>query len=353
MIKYIENNGCKINLNHETWMLGLFFHILAWEKFAQNSDLFILVGGNVGSGKSATAVFLANHLDSTFYKNMESRILFNSHQLHLFEKFIKQRKAIMEKWFDMRDYKEKPLMQCFVIDEGQNILYRRNASTKINKKLIADIKTMRYLNSIIFVCIPDPHAIDSDLINRFDALIIPEKKADGSRFAHVWINGLRDYNGRLGYCFQMIEQAKKEKIRLSFDVNLLYANNIPLADIIGKVKYSNKVYEKYESLKIRNSFPDDEEGGEEQNIKEEARTINTEFTIIRGGSGIIVEKPKNELHTENFYDYKVLAKLLNITVDSLRHKLPNAGIEGTQKGKRKYWLLKDVLALYNINYEKQ
>ena len=78
-----------------------------------------------------------------------------------------------------------------------------------------------------------------------------------------------------------------------------------------------------------------------------------EFIIQDGGCGEIIEKATKELNLEDFYDYNVLSKLLGITVGSLRHRIPNSGIECNQKGKRKYWLLRDVLAQYNVEYEKQ
>ena len=310
--------------------------MFAWKKYKQNSDLFILVGGNVGVGKSATAMFIASELDNSFIQNMEKRILFNTHQLELFEDFIQYRKEKMEQWID-NPHTTKPPMECFVIDEGQNVLYRRNATTKSSKKLVADIKTMRYLNSVVIVCIPDPNMLDSDIINRFDMLIIP-KKEGGNRIAHMWINQIGNYIGRQQLIMGVFERMKSEKKILSFDVGHLLSQGVPPPDIQGKIKYNPKIYEKYERLKIRGSFQTDEKKKSENEHK-----LKIEFE--NGGDYKIEEVPAGALKLNNFYSYKVLSKATGRSITALKKKVYNSGTppRSMKKGRRKYFLLEDIL----------
>lgn len=325
-----------MKINRKTSWLGLFLKMFANHKYKQNSDLFILVGGNVGMGKSATAMLIASELDNSFEKNMEKRILFNTHQLELFGDFIQYRKEKIEEWID-NPHTTKPPMECFVIDEGQNVLYRRNATTKSSKKLVADIKTMRYLNSIVIVCIPDPNMLDSDIINRFDMLIIPEKEGE-NRIANIWINQIGNYIGRLQMAMGAFERMKSEKKILSFDVSYLLSQGVPPADIEGRIKYNPTIYEKYEKLKIRGSFQTDEKKSDEQEDK-----LKIEFE--QGGDYKIEEVPAGALKLNNFYSYKVLSKATGRSIIALKKKVYNSETppRSMKKGRRKYFLLEDIV----------
>ena len=323
-----------MKINRKTSWLYFFLKMFAWKKYKQNSDLFILVGGNVGVGKSATAMFIASELDNSFIQNMEKRILFNTHQLELFEGFIQYRKEKMEQWID--NHTTKPPMECFVIDEGQNVLYRRNATTKSSKKLVADIKTMRYLNSVVIVCIPDPNMLDSDIINRFDMLIIPKKEGE-NRIANIWVNQIGNYIGRLQMVMGAFEKMKSEKKILSFDVDYLMSQGVPPADIKGRIKYNHMIYDKYERLKIRGSFQTDE--------KSEKQEDKLKIEFEKGGDYKIEEVPAGALKLNNFYSYKVLSRATGRSIIALKKKVYNSETppRSMKKGRRKYFLLKDIL----------
>jgi len=239
---------------------------------------------------------------------------------------------------------------CVGIDEGQDMVHRRDAMTKAVKVMVKTVRTQRVGRMPVTICAPNPLELDSVIQQRFNlALFIsPDRKRIHGMWKELMIDGkpvkgnLKDLINRLSkYDAKSIDMNPdwiEKEIGLSFDFTC-------------KNHYNKKLYKEYKKVKLEKTdgfldwgieylSEDDEDGPRPGRSVEQVRdNLLEKFNIEMVQKGIGEFKDgifENKINSEDYYLFTDIYRTLGINRSTLNTRLDNLGIRTPKKGNRVY-----------------
>lgn len=152
------------------WKLYEAYH----EKLMKNGDIFILIHGKEGLGKSTLSAHIAAWINP------------DDDQLSVFQKglddYLERITQLFEEYKEVKPNEWKP--KCCVLDEGSIDLYNKDSLTRGNKNLAKLFFTQRFLSAAIIINIQDALRIDDIIRNhRAQVMLIVEKRGSAKYVA--------------------------------------------------------------------------------------------------------------------------------------------------------------------------
>lgn len=199
-------------------------------------SLYILVKGDLGSGKSWVSLSLCSGLDPDFVENKEQRIVFNPVEFVV---------AMANR--------ELPEGSMIMWDEAQTSMNPRKHMTAINVALNTQLDTMRRDN--IGLVFNAPHRIDKDIIRKLDFEVETIDIDLGARKNRVKFKEI-DHNKDTDKIYKKYIRVSGEKLVPS-KLNPLY---IPAPDLIREentkefIDYYERTRDKFQDIITKGSL---------------------------------------------------------------------------------------------------